>query len=354
MENYALFYNSNNGDRVYDADSMTEWLLPFFKTGVFNGQLRVTANNDMTVTIDAGYCNVKGKVKPFRQKTTFDLETASGTLNRIDNVILRRDDTLRDIYLMIEKGGNAQQPTAPPLVRSGAIYDLKLAEIYIEAGTIRITQEEITDCRMNADVCGWVASTVEEIDFSQVTEQFEAYFTRYKRQIAGDYAAFLDQLGLTETQAEAAYQNFLAIMDGYQKQQQAIFEAWFEEIKGQLDTDQAGHLQNEVNELWDYLKFLLFRIDIDYQIEFAQPIRITLRNVTSGSEYSATVSASGNAFKITEPGHYTVECDKEKAILLPREFDVDHNRVMTTLQITIKDGNNSGFIGSYIGSFITK
>ncbi|MBQ8551067.1 MAG: hypothetical protein IJ426_07000 [Clostridia bacterium] len=118
MENYAYFYNSDNGDRVYDADSMTDWLLPFFTTGVFNGQLQVTANDNMTITVSGGYCNIAGKVKHFVSATTFDLETASGTLNRIDNVILRRDDTQRDIYLMIEKGGNAQNPTAPDLTRN--------------------------------------------------------------------------------------------------------------------------------------------------------------------------------------------------------------------------------------------
>ena len=36
MGTYANFYNSDNGDRVYDADSFSEWLRPFFKTGVFN------------------------------------------------------------------------------------------------------------------------------------------------------------------------------------------------------------------------------------------------------------------------------------------------------------------------------
>jgi len=36
---YGLFFNSENGDRVYDADSFSEWLKPFFKNGVFLGGL---------------------------------------------------------------------------------------------------------------------------------------------------------------------------------------------------------------------------------------------------------------------------------------------------------------------------
>ena len=43
MGQYANFYKSRNGDRVYNADSMSEWLLPFFTTGVFNNCFAVTA-----------------------------------------------------------------------------------------------------------------------------------------------------------------------------------------------------------------------------------------------------------------------------------------------------------------------
>ena len=51
---YAYFYNSTGGDRKYNADSLSDWLSPFFCEGVFNGQMQVTANDDMTVTVAAG------------------------------------------------------------------------------------------------------------------------------------------------------------------------------------------------------------------------------------------------------------------------------------------------------------
>ena len=91
-----------------------------YKTA-FQGQLQVTANNDMSVTVAAGYGYINGKHRHFLTPTTLDLETASGTLHRIDNVILRRDDTDRRIYLLIVKGGNASSPVAPALTREGPI-----------------------------------------------------------------------------------------------------------------------------------------------------------------------------------------------------------------------------------------
>lgn len=207
-----LFYNSYDGDREYDADSMTEWLLPFFTTGIFNGGMQVKANGNMSVNVGAGYCNIGGKTKHFEEETTLDIEIASGTLNRIDNVVLRRDDANRDIYLMIQKGGNAKTPSVPKIVRDGAIYDLKLAEIFIAAGTIKITQANITDCRMLSDVCGWVVATVDEIDFTQIQAQFDCY------------------------------------LEQFEEDQVDEFTRWFDGIKKQFTDDAVGGLQTQINE----------------------------------------------------------------------------------------------------------
>lgn len=206
-----LFFNSVNGDRKYDADDITEWLTPFFTTGVFKGDLQVVANNNMSVTIRTGYCNIGGKVKHFEEETTLDLETASGTLNRIDNVILRRNDTDRDLYLMIQTGGYAATPSAPEITRSGAVYDLKLAEIYVSAGTIKITQADITDCRMDSEVCGWVSSTVDEIPFDQIKIQFDDWFAKMKEQFSDD------AVGALQSAIDAAGKKLETIEEGANK-----------------------------------------------------------------------------------------------------------------------------------------
>lgn len=129
----------------------------------------------MNISVGGGYVNIKGKTKHFEQAQIFTLEKASGTLARIDNVILRRNDTERDFYILIETGGFSKNPVAPEITRTEAIHDLKLAEIRVEVGAIKITQDNITDTRMNADVYGGMA-TVKEIDFSQITAQFQAFF----------------------------------------------------------------------------------------------------------------------------------------------------------------------------------
>lgn len=232
---YDYFWNSNN-DRYYDADSFADWLKPFFVNGVFEGQLQVTANDDMSVTVATGYGYINGKHRHFIEETTLDLENASGTLDRIDAVMLRRDDTERMISLVIEKGGNAAEPTPPDPTREGAIYDLKLAEIYIAAGTVKVTQDLITDTRMNSDVCGWVAAAVEQIDFTQIQAQFDAYFANYKQNIKDQYADYLASIENYEAQAKTAYDLMNEAFEAYKKEQQEAFEAWIAERESRFET----------------------------------------------------------------------------------------------------------------------
>ena len=208
MGTYANFYNSENNDRVYDADSFSEWLRPFFKTGVFNGELQVLASSGMEVIVDTGNAFIEGKLKKFDSQTTLTVEQASANSTRIDSVICRRNDTDRDFTLMIVKGTTV----APLPVRENGIYDIVLAHITVPASAVEIKQENITDTRMNADICGWVVSNVEEVDFSQVTAQWADYIANFEAD---------------ELQA---------------------FNEWFDTIKGKLSTDQAGSLQLQIDE----------------------------------------------------------------------------------------------------------
>lgn len=215
MGEYANFYNSTNGDRVYDADSFEEWLKPFFTTGVFNGGLQVNANvpNDMTIKVTSGYVNINGKTKFYDAPSVFTIEAAHATLKRIDNVILRRDDVNRDFTMFIQKGTFSETPSAPTITRANGLYDLVLAEVYVNNAAVVIRQENILDKRADLDLCGWVVSTVNEIDLSQITAQWLDYVTNFKNE------------------------------------QEADFDTWFNAMKNQLTTDAAGNLQNQITQI---------------------------------------------------------------------------------------------------------
>lgn len=203
-DTYGLFWDSVNGDRMYNSDSFEMWLKKFFTSGVFADELEVTASNDdMSVNVSGGYANVDGKVRFFTSTTRLTIEAAHSTYPRIDTIVVRRDNINRTITLAVVKGeysGNTPVATAP--VRTSDTYELVLAEVYVGAGVIGIFDVNVADKRTDTDVCGYVVGTVEEIDFGEITRQWQAFF----------------------------------------------FD-WFEQMKDQLSEDAAGHLQLEVDAL---------------------------------------------------------------------------------------------------------
>lgn len=201
---YGWFWNSNSGDRTYNADSFEDWLKPFFQNGVFTGGMQTTASgSDMVITVSSGTAYINGKVRTFDTDTSFTLAAASSAYPRIDTVVVERNDTDRQITLKVVQGkysGSTASPTAP--VRTGGVYQLVLAQIAVGAGVTKITASDITDTRINSNLCGYVAATIDNPDFEQ-------WYT----------------------------------------QNEAQFDEWFNEMKDQLSTDAAGHLQNEVDAL---------------------------------------------------------------------------------------------------------
>lgn len=212
MEKYS-FFNDINDDRVYFAEDFARHLKKYFTNGIFNNELRVVANNDMTITIQEGDANIEG----YRYSNTGDLiktvETADGTLKRIDNVVIRLDLTNRLISAQIIKGTFSDNPSAPALVRSSTVYDIKIAEIYVDNGITSITQSAIKDTRFEESVCGVVASTVETLNTEEIYDQL--------------YTKFEEYIQTTED----------------------TFSEWFNKIKNQLDSDAAGKLANQIYEI---------------------------------------------------------------------------------------------------------
>ena len=212
MEKFS-FFNDVNDDRVYYAEDWARHLKKYFTNGIFNNELNVVANNDMTITIKEGDANIEG----YRYTNTGDLvktiDNADGTLNRIDNVVLRLDLTNRLISAQIIKGTFADKPVAPELVRTSTIYDLRIAKISIPAGTTTITQDLITDTRFITSDCGNVISTVQTPDTENLFIQMQTLFEKQINELNNN------------------------------------FEIWFDSIKNQLDSDAAGNLQNQINNL---------------------------------------------------------------------------------------------------------
>lgn len=186
------FFNSVNGDRTYNADQISEYFLKLISNGVFatpSNAMQVQAAAGMTINVSAGWGFINCKWINNDAPYSLQLDAADVILNRIDRVVLHLDNStpVRSITIEIKKGSVGVNPTPPALTRSGDVYELSLAQIYVGAGVTSITQAEITDERPDASVCGWVTGLIDQIDttnlFVQFTSAFYQWFDNIKRDV---------------------------------------------------------------------------------------------------------------------------------------------------------------------------
>ena len=286
-------------DRVYKAEDWAWYFARFIANGVFpkpSDGLQVIAYDKMEIKVNAGYAFINGCA--FRNPVSMGitLSTAEGALNRIDRVIIRWDLTQRDMYLTVLKGVPSAKPAAAALTRNTEIWELAIADIYVGKGVTKIQTKDITDQRFNSALCGIVKGTIEEIDASVLTKQFNDFFKTYSQavldefsiykqdmekylsEIAGIYENYITMteslFNQYENQFSERYNSFESTLDGwdaellkaytafmakitlFQTEAESEFNAWFEDIKEKLGGDIAGSLQLQIDGLTDKVEQL--------------------------------------------------------------------------------------------------
>ena len=199
MAEHSSFFNSVSGDRLYKAEDFAKYFSSFISNGIFpdpstNLQVFASGNNDMSIIVKAGSAWINGYFYYLDADTTFTIETADGTLNRIDRIAVHLDTTGRTINVKVLKGVIASFPTAPTIERNADGYDLALADIAINAGATSITQANIADQRQNQDLCGIVDSLITadtKTLFNQFTDGFNSWFAGIKNTLGEDAAGNL-------------------------------------------------------------------------------------------------------------------------------------------------------------------
>jgi hypothetical protein len=214
--------------RAYSADLIARIMARYFRDGVFQSpatNLQVVQHEGMTVLVRGGAANIGGRHFLEETDRVLTVQGANPLLDRIDTVVLRLnlDQSVLAIDLYIVMGAAAAVPNAPELTRNGSIWELGLANLFIARGVNTVTQERITDTRLNGERCGVVASVVGDTDTSALYAQIQA-----------DLAAFraTEQAGFAQ----------------WSESHRAAFDAWFAQIQATLGTDVAGNLLALINQ----------------------------------------------------------------------------------------------------------
>lgn len=205
------FFNSLNGDRVYNADQMSEYFKGLISDGVYEnvgGALQVVASSGMNVQVKTGRAVIGSKWMENDAILTVPINAAHVTLNRYTAIVIQLDLANRNISITTVDGTPATNPNKPTLTNGATIKQFCLAYVHVGAQASNITQANITDTRANNAVCGWVTGLVEQVDTTTLFNQWQA-----------------------------AYNQSISEMANWQNQMQSNFDTWFDNLTEKLNVD---------------------------------------------------------------------------------------------------------------------
>ena len=231
-ENMPIF------DRAEEASFFAKYFSQFISNGVFpnpSTNMQVLADTGMNIKVSAGVCYINGHMGWVESAETFTIEE-SDTQSRIDRIVARLDFDNREIQCYVKKGTAAGNPVAPALQRDYDIYEIGLADVRVNANAIEIKQENITDLRLNTDLCGIVANQLQHVDTTTLFNQYQDWLANATEQGKEDLQTSLEEF---ETQ----------------------FNSWFATVQDTLDGDTAGNLLNLINTKADKKKTYNITID---------------------------------------------------------------------------------------------
>lgn len=175
-------------------------------SGVYAGtHLPVSADGTMNLTVGSGiawlhYDMFAGVVYANTENRTLTVDMSDAQYNRIDRVCIRLERLNDRCYLYVKKGMAASSPVPPELQRDNAAYEISVAQVRVGVGVVGINAGDITDERLDAEVCGLMTDGVTGIDTSVIQAQFEDLIKRLQVELQAVYAG-VEKVNLIERTA---------------------------------------------------------------------------------------------------------------------------------------------------------
>lgn len=195
-----------DGDRMYSDTDFAEFYSHLFTNGIFmtigSGlKIRESASLGMRVRVGSGALVINGRHYLNTEESEMQIPVASALQDRVDSIVVKLDLSNRTMQI-------AYKQSDTTVVRTDTIYEMQIAKIAVARNTTQIINANITDTRGDSKVCGY-SSPYQKVDVGNLLDQFESELSQNKN----------------------------------------VFEAWFQNLKDQLDDNQAANLQNQIDAI---------------------------------------------------------------------------------------------------------
>ena len=203
------FYESVNGDRKFYSDSFNKFFEGIIApNGIFEnvgGGFAVKPAGGMTVNVLDGKAVVNYHWVRSDATETMTINPSHTLYNRYDMIALRWDDGSRDVTLTYTKGTESTAEPKPEPKRTTSQCEIALAYIYVKSGATSITASNIIDCRYDTDICGVIASLIDQVNTGSLYRQYYAKF-----------------------------EEMLTVQQQWLNEQQTAFNTWFSNLTSDL------------------------------------------------------------------------------------------------------------------------
>ena len=209
------FYNSINGDRRYDAIQMSSIFDGIITNGVFDN-----IGECLMVSPGTGLQVIVGSGRAWFNHTWTLNDTDLGIivrqpeiiLDRIDALVLEINEETRRNSIKFIYGTPATEPEKPVLESTDTVHLYPLAYVTVREGATEILAADIENAIGLTD-CPFITAPLEHIDANSLVQQWR-----------GQFDVFMDD-------------------------NTDIFNTWFEHLIDELTTEQAAHLQAQIDRI---------------------------------------------------------------------------------------------------------
>ena len=142
------FYDSYNGDRVYNAEQFSSFLDGIVYDGVYQAvgnKFYVRAASGLMVTVDTGRAWFDHTWTLNNTLMTLALPVADTVYPRIDAVVIEVNHTNRENYIKIVEGTPKANPARPTMVRTDYVKQWALAYVTVAANATSISQANVVN-----------------------------------------------------------------------------------------------------------------------------------------------------------------------------------------------------------------
>lgn len=181
------FFNSNNGDRKFDANDINDFFEGFVQEGVLGpvgGWLQVTAAGGMQVSVATGKAWFMNTWVKNSQPRTLDLIDADINFPRFDYVALDFDLDARQNSIIVINGTPSNDPSYPTLIDTATHKQYPLASIFVDAAVTSIDAGDITN--LIGVAIPFATGLLQQATVADINTKWRAEFNAWMAQIESD------------------------------------------------------------------------------------------------------------------------------------------------------------------------